>query len=553
MDRLRFGIAVALMSVAGCGSDDVGPQRGPVVLPSPDAGTHGDASTSPPPPPPPPAGVFDWRDAVIYFTFVDRFFDGDGQNPCRVNDNRVADLANYKGGDWSGITKKLQYLQDLGVNTIWLSPLADNALGPDEGVGGDKGKWFTGYHAYWPKVLDPKSPDHCFGSAADLKALVQAAHARNMKVIADYVMVHVHVSSPVYADHKDWFWTKNGAPGDLCNDVGWEVFGNSGSGWFWDDNKPGNKCWFTPMLAHWNLGNQAARKFLVDDAIAWIDEYDLDGLRLDAIKHVHIDWLKELRARITADVLSKKKAGERFYLLGETYDGDKDKLKVHVDPKTMLDGQFDFGLKPVVVDTILGRHGAMSDLANAVQTSETYYGQDVVMSTFVGNHDQPRSIATAGGENDPAAYERLANAFAVLLTVRGAPSILYGDEIGLPGGADPDNRRMMIFDGLSADQTKLRDRVARLAKIRAEHAALRRGVRKTLTADADLWVFEMKIDSAADPANGDVAYVAINRSDTDKSAGGLPGGALQELVTGQDASGPSASVPARQTRIFAPK
>jgi hypothetical protein len=87
-----------MMSVAGCGSDDVGPQRGPVVLPSPDAGTHGDASTSAPPPPP-PAGVFDWRDAVIYFTFVDRFFDGDGQNPCRVNDDRVADLANYKGGD----------------------------------------------------------------------------------------------------------------------------------------------------------------------------------------------------------------------------------------------------------------------------------------------------------------------------------------------------------------------------------------------------------------------------------------------------------------------
>lgn len=547
--------ALVLLAQA-CSSDPENATHGPTfdgANTEPDGTSGGTGGPQGTDPPPPPAGVFDWRDSVIYFTFVDRFFDGDGQNPCRVNDGRVSDLANFRGGDWSGITKKLQYLQDLGVNTIWLSPPPENALGPDEGVGGNAGKWFTGYHGYWPKDLDPKAPNRCFGGASELRGLVQAAHARKMKVIADYAMVHVHISSPIYAQHKDWFWTKNGAPGDVCEVAGWEVFGQNGSGWYWDENKPGNKCWFTSVLPHWNLGNAEARKYVVDNAIGWIKEYDLDGLRLDAVKHVHIDWLKDLRTRITSEVLSSKPQGERFYLLGETYDGDKAKLKVHVDPKTMLDGQFDFALKPTVVDAMLSRTRSMTDLADSVATSEDYYGANVVMSTFVGNHDQPRSIGVAGGEGSPAAYERLANAFAVLLTTKGAPSILYGDEIGLPGGADPDNRRMMVFDGLSGDQTKLRERVARLAKIRAEHPALRRGVRKKIRTDEDVWVFESRISSAADPANGDVVYVAINRSDADKAIDGLPGGSLSELVTGETITGPKMTLPARQTRIFVSK
>lgn len=491
-----------------------------------------------------PPDVFDWRDAIIYFPMVDRFADGDGLNPCRVNDSRVADLANYKGGDWKGITQKITsgYFDSLGVNTIWLSVPMENAIGPDEGVNQNAGKWFTGYHAYWPKDLDPKTPYHCFGTAADLKTLVQTAHMNAIKVIVDYAMVHVHVTSALYAQHQDWFWTIGTNPYTTCNGSLWDVFSESNGNVFWDPNKEGNKCWFTPMLAHWNYSNANARKFAVDTAISWIKEYDFDGLRLDAIKHVHMDWLKDLRARVKTDILPAKKAGERFYLLGETYDGDPRKLKVHVDPTTLLDGQFDFALKPAVVDAMLTRAGSMTALEAAVKTSETYYGPNVVMSTFVGNHDQARSIAAAGGEN-AAGYERLANAFAVLLTVKGAPSILYGDEIGMPGGEDPDNRRMMIFSGLSADQTKLKDRVSRLGKIRQDHPALRRGTRTNITLDNDLWFFKVS-------TTGDTLYLAINRGDTDRTISGLPGGSLMELVTSTSATGPNATIPARQTRIY---
>jgi glycosidase len=497
-------------------------------------------------PPALPVGVFDWRDAVIYFPMVDRFVDGDGQNTCKVSDSRVADLANYKGGDWAGITKKITegYFSDLGVNTIWLSVPVDNAIGPDEGVGGNAGKWFTGYHAYWPRDLDPANPYRCFGTAADLKTLVDTAHAKGMKVVVDYAMVHVHVTSPIYAAHKDWFFTDNGNPYANCDSTGWEVFSGDGNGgWQWDGTKPGNKCWFTPMLAHWNFGNDTARAFSTDNVVSWIKTYGFDGLRLDAIKHVDIRWLTDVRTKITSQIMPNKPSGERFYLLGETYDGDPAKLRVHIDPAKMLDGQFDFALRPAVETVMLRNQGSMNDLMNAVNTSENAYGAGVVMSTFVGNHDQVRAIGAAGGEGNSAAYERLANAFSMLLTVKGAPSILYGDEIGMGGGADPDNRRMMTFSGWSTDQTNLKNRIARLTKIRADHPALRRGRRDAIASNNNLWVFSMT-------SGADTVYVAINRGDNAETATGLPSSALTELVAGGSVMGPSLSIPARQTRVF---
>jgi glycosidase len=190
------------------------------------------------------------------------------------------------------------------------------------------------------------------------------------------------------------------------------------------------------------------------------------------------------------------------------------------------------------------------------------------MSTFVGNHDLPRSIHYAedtpvwsnSADNgkgqawsgqpqtstNPRAYERLANAFAVMLTNRGAPLIYYGDEIGLPGAGDPDNRRMMQWSGTTADQQNLYARVKALTTIRAAHGALRRGSRQTLFADADLWVFS-QTTSGGDP-QPETVYVAINRSDADRTTTAIPG-QVTELITNVAASG-TITIPARQTRIF---
>lgn len=144
------------------------------------------------------------------------------------------------------------------------------------------------------------------------------------------------------------------------------------------------------------------------------------------------------------------------------------------------------------------------------------------------------------------AFERVANGFAVLFTNRGAPLVYYGDEIGMPGAGDPDNRRFMQWSGLSPNQTFLRERVKKLADIRGKHPALRRGTRTTLHATDDTWAF-------ARTTAGDTVYVAINRSDAPKEVPGLPASPLDELLTSEAAAGPTVTVPARQTRIFVAK
>jgi glycosidase len=520
-----------------------------------------------------PAGVFDWRDSVIYFVFVDRFFDGNPANNCDIPgvSGGTKSIANYQGGDWAGVTQKINdnYFSDLGVNTLWITVPFDNPEVAGLGQGSDTHE-YSGYHGYWPK-LDNADPtvlqsESCFGSFADLKALVSTAHAKGLKVLFDYAMVHVHSSSAVYQAHNDWFWpnSKNGSSDCVCG----------GAYCSWDVDP--QRCWFTSYLPHWNYTNAAARDYSVTQAVEWIKQtkdasgFGADGFRADAIKHVDISWLTSLRAKISSDVIATQMPQQRFYMVGETYDfGNRDLIKSFVDPSTKLDGQFDFPLRANLVNAVIMRTQNMSDLASFMNSNDYYYGASAVMSTFIGNHDLPRIIHLAAdnrlwgddqgsdGKNlawsgqpgpvaEMSAYERVANAFAVLYTNRGAPLVYYGDEIGMPGAGDPDNRRFMQWTALSANQTYLKDRLKKLGDIRNKHPALRRGTRTTLESSADVWAYSRV-------TNGDTVYVAVNRSDSDQGVTTLPSGALTELVTGATANGPNITIPARQTRIFVTK
>lgn len=512
-----------------------------------------------------PPGVFDWRDSVIYFVFVDRFFDGNPANNCNVPgvSGGNQSIANYQGGDWAGVTQKINanYFNDLNVNTLWITVPFDNPQVAGLGVGGDT-HTYSGFHGYWPK-LDNDNPaalqsESCFGTFAELQTLITAAHQKGLKVLFDYAMVHVHSSSQVYQQHNDWFWPNSKNGGDC-------VCGGATCKWETD----AERCWFTDYLPHWNYTNPAARDYSVTQAVEWVKQTGVDGFRADAIKHVDISWLTELRAKVKAEVTATQTPPQRFYMVGETYDfGNRDLLKQYIDPATKLDGQFDFPLRKNVVDAVIMRKQGMSDLASFMNSNDYYYGASAVMSTFVGNHDLPRVIhlgantppwgdqsadgkdrawaGQPGAVSEVEAYERLANGFAVLYTNRGAPLVYYGDEIGLPGAGDPDNRRFMQWSGLTANQTYLNDRLKKLGDIRAKHPALRRGTRTTLESNADVWAFS-RITS------GDTVYVAINRSDSPKDVTSLPSVALTELVTGAAASGPTVSIPPRQTRIFVGK
>jgi glycosidase len=273
-------------------------------------------------------------------------------------------------------------------------------------------------------------------------------------------------------------------------------------------------------------------------------------------------WLTDFRTQLLSKVEATTK--QHVYLVGETFSGDQNLIKSFIDPCTKLDGQFDFPLRAQIVQHVLMRQGVMNDLITFMDGNTSFYGT-AVMSTFLGNHDVPRSIhfaddtplwsdPWANGKdrnwtNQPAqptnasAYERLALGFAILWTNRGAPLIYYGDEIGLAGAGDPDNRRMMPWSGYSAAQMALSAKVAKLGAIRAAHTALRRGDRTTLSYGTDTWVYQM-VDGT------DKVYVAINRSDSAQSVTGLPSGTLTDQLGGGTVTGPSVSVPARTALIL---
>jgi glycosidase len=497
--------------------------------------------------PPPPPGSFDWRSAVLYFVFVDRFENGDTGNDFAVP--TVESPANYQGGDYAGLLARIEegYFETLGVNALWLSVPMDNPNTPGQGT---DGHLHTGYHAYWPVDLD--AVEEHFGSEELLREVVDAAHARGIKVLFDYAMNHVHADNPLFTEHPDWFWP-------LDYDGGQCVCGSPVCDW--NDTYEQKRCWFTDYLPDWNFQNQAARDFSVDNAMSWIGRTGADGFRLDAVKHIELDWLLDLRARVAAEV--EPASGQHFYMVGETFEsGNRDILKAFVGADR-LDGQFDFPLRAVLVETLLRRSGTMADLDSFLATNDGYYPG--VMSTFIGNHDIARVIHNAldqpwgaWDKGDPwgappalpdnaAPFERLAVAFTFLYTTKGIPLVYYGDEIGMAGAGDPDNRRFMQWEGLSDHQVRLREHLGALGGIRRDHPALWRGSRTTVSVTGDTYVYAMR-----DAESGDEIYVALNRGDAGATVTGLPAKG-RDLLTGAQIDGPDGSIAARSALVIVPE
>ncbi|HUJ59638.1 MAG TPA: alpha-amylase family glycosyl hydrolase [Kofleriaceae bacterium] len=486
--------------------------------------------------------AMDWRDGIMYFIMLDRFDDADPTNDMPVPG--AEQPGQYQGGDIAGVTAKIDagYFDDLGINTIWItSPLNNTWLAEP----GSDGHMYSGYHGYWPK--DETVVDTHFGSEDDLKTMVAHAHAHGIQILIDYVMNHVTTDAPIYLQNPGWFWPdSNGSGGNCVCGQGCPVFNTV--------------CWFDTFLPTFNMLDSDARRWSVNNAITWAKDLGIDGFRLDAVKQVETVWFTDTRARAQAELAWD----QPFYMVGETFDGNRDLIKSYIDPQTMLDGQFDFPLRAQVLYTLLHRTGTMSDLSGFVATNDGYYGPGAVMSTFLGNHDVPRAIEHAldnpmydpwdGGKennwsNQPTLpdtanpFQRLQMAYTFLFTSPGIPMIYYGDEYGQPGAGDPDNRRFMPWSGYTQNQTWLHDQIAALAKLRAQHPATRRGTRMQLGVTTDTFVYSMSM-------SGDTVYVALNRSDTAQPATGLPPGNYTDLIANQPVTLPL-TIPPRTGMVLA--
>lgn len=520
----------------------------------------------------------DWRDVVMYFVMVDRFEDSDdSSDPVDGATSGPADgpSGQYMGGDLAGVTDRIEYLNDLGVTAIWLSAPYDNRDSAGAAIDpGSDTHMYSGYHGYWPSpqnvdYSDPTDPsptplvESRIGDEADLRDFVDTAHGTTgangdgIRVLFDYVMNHVDIESPLYSDpdHYDWFARRDGS------------FALCGPENLWDDDYWGTRCAFTDYLPPFDYTNADARAWSIADALWWATEYGIDGYRLDAIKHVPLEWLTDLRDALNEEFIDPW--GERFYLVGETfaYD-DAGLIRSFVDPDTMLDGQFDFPFKARVCEAVFTEGGGLNNLSSWMDGNDLYYGPDAIMTTWIGNHDIPRAIhfasrqigncregssvgngwnaATYTQPADAAPYERLGVAFAIMMTNRGIPLIYYGDEIGLAGGGDPDNRRMMVFDDedLNDHQIALRENVSFLATIRAENPALTRGSRTTHSVDQDTWVYTM--GGCGDTPD---VTVAINRADSNNTVS-VPAGSYTDLLDDSTFAGGSVDMSPRSFLVL---
>ncbi len=426
----------------------------------------------------------------MYFVLIDRFKDGNPANTRKVNDPDILPKANYYGGDLAGITQSIKsgYFKKIGVNSLWLSPISQN---PEEAYGlWDKGGVYTkfsGYHGYWP-VSSSKIDDR-FGTSDEFKELLDVAHDNGMSVILDYVANHVHELHPVYQEHKDWVTDLYLLDGRMNTEL-------------WDEQRL--TTWFDTFMPTLDFSKPEVIDTMTDSALFWVKNYELDGFRHDATKHIQLEFWRTLTRKVKEEVIAKE--GKSVFQIGETY-GSRELVASYIN-SGMLESQFDFSMYDASLNAF-GQGFSFKGLQSQLQESFNYFGYHNTMGIISGNHDKPRFISLTSGEvawdedsklagwtreiGTPKsfAYERLNMLLAFNLTIPGIPVTYYGDEFGMPGANDPDNRGWMKFEDSELSELELRNRsvFTMLSELRSSNMSLLYGDFKFHVSEDDVLAY----------------------------------------------------------------
>lgn len=452
---------------------------------------------------------FTWHDSILYQVFTDRFLDGDASNNIDNTQGTLSEVTDprsqWQGGDFQGIIAKIDdgYFESMGINTLWISSPLLNSHNSQPAVDPGVGERFGSYHSYHPITtgythLDDFGYDNpietAFGSPEELHELVERAHQRGIRVIPDFVANHVQSEANIFDLHPEWFYSY--VP---CHNN-------------WDEFRV--DCWFTADMPDLDYNVPEARQAVIDHAIWLLEEYNFDGFRADALKHMDDVFVRALKQAVieqvetTVEDHSVTVEPTVLYMVGESLGGW---ARYHVR-EDMVQGQVDEEYYNQTKAALLNFSSSIRNLADFAIANDTAYrspqeifGQlagypGAIMGNFFGNHDQWRALTEAGGD-----HTRLRLAQTFLFTSPGNVPMLYqGDDIGTFGEADPDNRAMHRFDGLSGAEQDSLQHAQLVGQAREAHVALRRGSRETVVLEDFFWVYRVSHDD-------DEVYVALNR------------------------------------------
>lgn len=444
---------------------------------------------------------------VVYLIMADRFCDGNSSNN-KIDDSldqfTANDLDGRKGGDIEGIISKLNYLKELGVSTIWVTPMLENNM------------WMS-YHGY--AATDLYRIDPRFGTNELYKNLVDEAHKRDLKVIMDHVSNHIGINHP---------WIKklpfaNWINGTVEN----HLPANHHKMTFPDPHSPGESIdltwngWFTDYMVDLNQAEPYLKKYLIQNAIWWIEYSGIDGIREDTYPYCNQYAMAEWNKAILNEY-------PKFNIVGEIWTGDpaylaayqqKNKFGVHLDSN--LPCVTDFALADALRDYLSGKKG-LGGIFNTLAQDYLYHDPNNLL-TFFDNHDISRALFVA--DEDILKYKI---ALTILLTTRGIPKLFYGSEIGIvgdekhgdirspfPGGFEDDSRNAFDSAARTEYETDIFEFTKNLLQIRNNYKSFSQGKLIHFYPFDNTYIFFRETDDEKTMvivnANEDEAEVDLNK------------------------------------------
>jgi glycosidase len=484
---------------------------------------------------------------VMYLLMPDRFANGDPGNDDPAVSKGLLDRSKgryYHGGDLAGVRQKLPYLKSLGITTIWMNPIYDNNNGLNRKETYDNLP-ITDYHGYG--ATDFYAVDEHLGDLATFRQLVDEAHAQGIKIVLDMVANHSGPYHPWVADPPTptWFHGTEASHPD-----------NTWQTWTLADpySTPAMRQatldgWFINILPDLNQDDPEVARYIIQNTLWWVGMSGMDGIRQDTWPYVPRWFWRDWMAAIKREYPSLR-------VVGEVFDGDPSMIAFFEGGRPKWDGiddkvdkLFDFPLY-YPIRNAFAKGGPVRELAQMLSRDHLYHEPNNLV-TFLGLHDVSRFMSEPG-----ATPEGLKLAFTFLGTARGTPLIYYGDEIALPGGNDPDNRREFpggwrgdarnAFEasGRSAAEQGVWRHLQQVLALRAARQELRGGATEHLHVSDQLYVYRrgetiVAINNGTAPATVTLPVAT------------LPADALGICPAARPANGSVAvTIPARSGCIF---